>query len=135
MLQLAYAANLVLMIPIAIPTLTRLFPTDQGCFEESSGWRIIVGGFWTSIMLLSILGLRAPLTYSPVLLLQLIYKTLWLVFLRSASNSTRSGKKYSLGNRRIVLVYRLSMAVDHSMDVSAGKVVTVTTPYNAQIGK
>ncbi len=79
-IQLAYAANLALLIPVAVPTLLRLFPTDQGRFEESSGWRILVGAFWTAIMVLSLLGLRAPLTYSPVLLLQMIYKTLWLAF-------------------------------------------------------
>lgn len=79
-IQLAYTANLVLLLPVAIPTLVRLFPTDQGCFEESSGWRILVGALWTAILLLSLLGLHAPLVYSPVLLLQLIYKTLWLLF-------------------------------------------------------
>ena len=40
---------------------------------------MLVGSLWTGIMVLSALGLREPLRYSPVLLLQLIYKTLWLV--------------------------------------------------------
>lgn len=39
-IQLAYTANLVLLIPIAIPTLIRLFRTDQGRFEESSRCRV-----------------------------------------------------------------------------------------------
>ena len=40
---------------------------------------MLVGSLWTAIMVLSALGLREPLRYSPVLLLQLIYKGLWLV--------------------------------------------------------
>jgi hypothetical protein len=74
----AYVANIVILIPIAVPTVFRLFPTDQGRFQESAGWRILVGGLWTGILVLSILGLFDPLRYSPVLLLQVIYKSIWL---------------------------------------------------------
>lgn len=75
----AYIANIALLLPIAVPTLLRIYRTDQGCFPESAGWRVLVGSLWTAIMVLSALGLREPLRYSPVLLLQLIYKSLWLV--------------------------------------------------------
>ena len=78
-LKLAYAFNLLVLLPIAVPTLLRLYPTDQGRFEESAGWRTLVGALWTSILVLSALGLYAPLRYSPVLFLQVIYKTLWLL--------------------------------------------------------
>jgi hypothetical protein len=77
-LRLAYAFNLLVLLPIAVPTLLRLYPTDQGRFEESAGWRTLVGALWTAILVLSALGLYAPLRFSPVLVLQLIYKTLWL---------------------------------------------------------
>jgi hypothetical protein len=77
-LRIAYVINLVVLLPIAIPTLFRVYPTDQGRFEESAGWRVLVGALWTAILVLSVLGLYAPLRYSPVLVLQLIYKTLWL---------------------------------------------------------
>jgi hypothetical protein len=78
-LRLAYAFNLLVLLPIAVPTLLRLYPTDQGRFAESAGWRVLVGALWTAILVLSILGLYAPLRYSPVLVLQLIYKTLWIL--------------------------------------------------------
>ncbi len=78
-LQFAYAANLALLLPIAVPTLLRISRTDQGRFPESAGWRVLVGSLWTGILVLSALGLRDPLRNSPVLLLQLIDKTLWLV--------------------------------------------------------
>jgi hypothetical protein len=74
----AYIANIVILVPIAVPTVFRSFPTDQGRFVESAGWRILVGGLWSGILVLSILGLGQPLRYSPVLLLQLIYKSIWL---------------------------------------------------------
>jgi hypothetical protein len=78
-LRLVYAFNLLILLPIAVPNLLRLFPTDQERFEESAGWRTLVGALWTAILVLSILGLYAPLRYSPVLVLQVIYKTLWLL--------------------------------------------------------
>jgi hypothetical protein len=37
----------------------------------------IVGSFYISSGLMSILGLRSPLKFSPVLLLQLCYKVIW----------------------------------------------------------
>jgi hypothetical protein len=36
-LKLAYVFNLVVLFPKAIPTVFRLYPTDQGRFEESAG--------------------------------------------------------------------------------------------------
>jgi hypothetical protein len=78
-LRLAYAFNLLVLLPIAVPTLLRLYPTDQGKFEESAGWRVLAGALWTAILVLSALGLYAPLRFSPVLVLQVIYKTLWLL--------------------------------------------------------
>ncbi len=77
-LRLAYLANVLILLPIAIPTLLRLFETAQGRFDESAGWRILVGALWTGILVLSLLGLRSPLVWSPVLVLQVIYKSLWL---------------------------------------------------------
>lgn len=39
----------------------------------------LVGCLWLAIAILSVLGLWRPLSFSPVLLLQLIYKASWLV--------------------------------------------------------
>lgn len=77
-LHFAYWANIAILTPIAAPTVFRLFPTDQARFAESAGWRVLVGALWSGILVLSILGLLHPLRYSPVLLLQLVYKSIWL---------------------------------------------------------
>jgi hypothetical protein len=55
--------------------------------ESIFGWpnqdRIIsfgvTGGVYLAFALLSILGLRSPLKYTPVLLLQLCYKVVWFI--------------------------------------------------------
>jgi hypothetical protein len=39
----------------------------------------ITGSVYLAFAILSILGLRSPLKFTPVLLLQLIYKSVWLV--------------------------------------------------------
>ena len=39
----------------------------------------ICGSIWVAFGLLSILGLRSPLKFSPLLLLQLTYKVVWFV--------------------------------------------------------
>ena len=78
-LQFAYALNIFILIPVAIPTLFHLFSTDQARFAESAGWRTIVGSFWLAILLTSVLGLFFPERMIPVLLIQLIYKSSWLL--------------------------------------------------------
>ena len=58
-----------------------------GVMESIFGWpsqdRVIsfgvTGSVYLSFALLSILGLRSPLKFTPVLLLQLCYKVVWLV--------------------------------------------------------
>ena len=78
-LRIAYALDLLVFLPIAVSTLLRLYPTDQGRFEESAGWWVLEGALWTAILVFSVLGLYAPLRYSLMLFLQVIYKTLWLL--------------------------------------------------------
>ena len=79
LLQLAYVANILILLPIALPTLGRWFPTDELKFEESAGWRMIVGSFWLAILVVSVFGIFRPLAFSAVLVIQLIYKSCWLL--------------------------------------------------------
>jgi hypothetical protein len=39
----------------------------------------VMGSAWLSFGLISILGLRSPLKFAPILLLQLCYKVVWLI--------------------------------------------------------
>ncbi len=77
--QMAYLGNIIILLAVALPTLFGLYPVDAGLFPESPGWRMITGAMWTAILVMSFLGLTRPLRFSPVLLMQLIYKSLWLL--------------------------------------------------------
>jgi len=77
-LKLAYVANIVILLPIALPTALRRFDVAQGRFQPSEGWEILVGSLWTAILLCSVGGLFWPEPFVVVLLLQVIYKSMWL---------------------------------------------------------
>ena len=82
-LLLPYAFNIIVLVPIGLMTLLggerggQL--ASQGKFPESEGFRTILGSLWTAILIGSMLGLLYPVPMSPLLLIQVIYKTLWLL--------------------------------------------------------
>jgi hypothetical protein len=82
LLLLPYIFNIVVLIPIGLLTLLggarggQL--ASQSKFPESEGFRTILGSLWTAILIGSVLGLFFPVPMSPLLLIQVIYKTLWL---------------------------------------------------------
>ena len=51
----------------------------QRKFPESEGFRTLLGSLWTAILIGSVLGLFFPITMSALLLIQVIYKMLWLL--------------------------------------------------------
>lgn len=82
-LLLPYLFNIVVLIPIGLMT---LFGGErggqlatQGKFPESEGFRTILGSLWTAILIGSAVGLFFPVAMSPLLLIQVIYKSLWLL--------------------------------------------------------
>ncbi len=82
-LLLPYIFNILVLVPIGLMTLLggerggRI--ASQGKFPESEGFRTILGSLWTAILIGSVLGLFSPVPMSPLLLIQVIYKTLWLL--------------------------------------------------------
>ena len=76
--QIAYLLNILILIPVAVPTLLGLYDTAQGRFDESEGFRILVGAFWTAILVCSVAGLFRPEPFVAVLIIQLLYKSTWL---------------------------------------------------------
>jgi hypothetical protein len=97
LLLLPYVFNILVLIPIGLLTLLggerggQL--ACQGKFPESAGFRTILGSLWTAILIGSVLGLVYPVTMSPLLLIQVIYKTLWLwVFVLPRLLGRRSGE-------------------------------------------
>ena len=82
-LFLPYIFNILVLIPIGLLTLLGGERGGQlACqkkFPESEGFRTILGSLWTAILLGSILGLVFPVQMSSLLLIQEIYKSLWLL--------------------------------------------------------
>lgn len=82
-LYLSYIFNILVLIPVGLLTLLggerggQL--VCQSKFPESEGFRTILGSLWTAILLGSILGLIFPVQMSPMLLIQVIYKSVWLL--------------------------------------------------------
>ena len=83
LLHLPYIFNIIVLIPIGLLTLVGGEKGGQlACqnkFPESEGFRTILGSLWTAILIGSVLGLFFPITMSALLLIQVIYKTLWLL--------------------------------------------------------
>jgi len=80
-----YIFNIIMLLPIGLMTLLGSAATQrrlfQGKYPDSPGLRTILGGMWTAIFICSVIGLIYPVAMSPLLLFQVIYKTLWwLVF-------------------------------------------------------
>jgi hypothetical protein len=82
-LLVPYGFNIIVLVPVGLLTLLGGATGNRwvfhGKFPESSGVRTILGSLWTSILAGSCLGLRFPTVMAPLLLIQVAYKSLWLV--------------------------------------------------------
>lgn len=77
-LLVPYLMNVLILLPIALSTIFDLFATDQSKFSKSEGWQKLIGSVWFGILFLSILGIFYPLLFCPILMLQVLYKSMWL---------------------------------------------------------
>ncbi|MEL6811953.1 MAG: hypothetical protein AAFP76_11505 [Bacteroidota bacterium] len=81
-LKLLYIANILVAGWIGITSLffpeTAIRTVFENTYKYSEVLRV-VGALWFSIAVLSVLGLWKPVTFSPVLLIQLCYKGGWLL--------------------------------------------------------
>lgn len=78
-LQFAYAANIVILVPVLAGFVQGVDPVFEGRVTDSSGLRVLVFALWSAILLLSVAGLFRPRALWPVLALQVIYKSRWLL--------------------------------------------------------
>jgi hypothetical protein len=76
----------------------------QNAYPTTDAIRL-VGCLWLAIAILSVFGLWRPLTFSPVLLLQLIYKGTWLLVV--AIPAIRNNQSYPSGMAAFFLVWVL----------------------------
>ena len=81
-LLMPYIFNILVVIPVGLTTLLGGAARQlvfQGKLPEGAEIRTISGTAWTVILIGSVLGLFHPISMSPVLLIQVIYNSLWLV--------------------------------------------------------
>lgn len=82
LLKIIYSANVLVAAWVGLSSL--FFPSIAtqtvftGAYPPSQYIRL-VGCLWLGIAFLSVLGLFRPVTFSPVLILQLFYKAIWLL--------------------------------------------------------
>lgn len=107
-IKLVYIANIIVAGYIGITSL--FFPklSSSTIFQNSyQATEIIrlVGCLWFAIAILSLFGLWRPMTFSPVLLLQLIYKGSWLLVV--AIPAIKNNQTYPSGMATFFLVWVL----------------------------
>lgn len=80
MLQIPYLLNILILAPVCLG----MFSGDgaasvfQGRVDPSRGLELLVGSLWLSILAASCAGLVWPRSLAPLLVLQVIYKSVWL---------------------------------------------------------
>ncbi|MFN8554385.1 MAG: hypothetical protein U0103_23150 [Candidatus Obscuribacterales bacterium] len=83
LLRIAYTANLIILGPVLVSMFSdggnKQIRAFQNQVENSDGLRLLVASLWSSIFVLSIAGLFQPVTFVPILLLQVIYKLVYLL--------------------------------------------------------
>jgi len=94
LMRLIYLGNLVFLGLNVWPELIR----HEGAWDPVKG---VAFSFWAALSVLSGLGVRYPLKMLPVLLMQLVYKSIWLIAvylpLRSAGVSTGLTRTMAIG--------------------------------------
>ncbi|MCH2238685.1 MAG: hypothetical protein A2792_03995 [Sphingomonadales bacterium RIFCSPHIGHO2_01_FULL_65_20] len=80
LLRLAYLANILILVPVCWAMFfgNAMASVFQGTVTDSLGLRLLVGSLWAAILSASVFGLFMPVLFAPLLLVQIIYKALWL---------------------------------------------------------
>ncbi|MCC7318243.1 MAG: hypothetical protein IT219_06885 [Bacteroidales bacterium] len=107
-IKLVYLANIV--VAGWIGTTSLFFPktATSAIFQNAyptTDLMKLVGCLWLAIAILSVLGLWKPMTFSPVLLLQLIYKGAWLLVV--AYPAIKNNQPYPTGMAMFFIVWVL----------------------------
>ena len=105
-LKIIYIANIIVAGWISISSIfypkiaaTTVF---QNAYQPTEVIRL-VGCLWFAITILSILGLYRPISFSPILLVQLIYKGSWLLVV--ALPAIRNNEDYPSGMAMFFLIW------------------------------
>lgn len=81
LLRIAYAANILILVPVCWGMFlgSGVASVFEGKVDESTGLRLLVGSLWFAILACSIAGLAMPRLFAPLLVVQIIYKSMWLL--------------------------------------------------------
>ena len=79
-LRLAYVGNILILVPVcwALFLGSGVHGVFGGKVEASPGLGLLIASLWFAILACSAIGLAAPELMAPIIVLQLIYKSLWL---------------------------------------------------------
>lgn len=83
MLQIVYLANMIVAGWIGVTSLFQPHYSASTVFSNAyaaTDTIRLAGAWWLAIAILSFFGLWKPITFSPILLAQLLYKGIWLLF-------------------------------------------------------
>lgn len=79
-LQAAYVANILILVPVcaAMWSGRGAALVFSGGVSESPGLERLVASLWSAILVASLAGLAFPALFAPLIMIQVIYKALWL---------------------------------------------------------
>ena len=107
-LKIVYIANIIVAGWISITSVFNpkkaALTVFQNAYQPTEVIRL-VGCLWLSIAILSIFGLWRPISFSPVFLVQLIYKGTWLLVV--ALPAIRNNQPYPSGMALFFLIWVL----------------------------
>ena len=105
-IKIIYIANIIVagwisIISIFFPK-TAATTVFQNAYQPTEVIRL-VGCLWLAIAILSVLGLWKPISFSPILLVQLIYKGTWLFVV--ALPAIKNNQNYPSGMALFFLIW------------------------------
>lgn len=78
-----YVVNLLMLVPVAGAMLLTadggLRSVFEGKVADAPGLRLMILGFWLAVLVGSVFGLYEPRRWAPLLVVQVVYKSVWLL--------------------------------------------------------
>ncbi|MDJ0612607.1 MAG: hypothetical protein QNJ29_02960 [Rhizobiaceae bacterium] len=80
-LYVPYIANIIILVPVCWSLFFSggTIGVFEGKIADSEGLRLLVASLYLAILVASICGLFLPAFFAPLILIQIFYKTCWLL--------------------------------------------------------
>jgi hypothetical protein len=107
-LKIVYIANIIVASWISLTSMISPRKAAMTVFQStypSNEVMKLVGCLWFAIAILSVLGLWKPISFSPILLVQIIYKGTWLLIV--ALPAIKNNQPYPSGMALFFLIWVL----------------------------